>query len=195
MPAGSLRADARRNRARVLEAAQAAFATEGLSVPLDEIARRAGVGAGTVHRHFPSKEALFEAVMVNRLQQYIDSARELAASGRPGAALFDFLSRMTEQAAMKKDLADALAGAGIDVSGATSAVTQELRDAIGTLLVQAQQAGTVRPDVGNAQLMALVAGVFLATRRSSDPRFAEQVMTVVLDGLRTGAPAAGAGTP
>src|SRR5215472_3500974 len=74
-----LRADAQRNRARVLQAARRAFAAEGVSVPLDEIARRAGVGAGTVYRHFPSKEALFEAVVHDRLRQLTEEGRALSA--------------------------------------------------------------------------------------------------------------------
>src|SRR6266545_3604820 len=72
------RADAVRNRQRVLEAAKEAFAAEGLAVPLDEIARRAGVGAGTVYRHFPTKEALFEAVILDRVRKLVDYAESLA---------------------------------------------------------------------------------------------------------------------
>ena len=74
-PARPLRADAARNRARVLEVAYETFAAEGLSVPIDEIARRAGVGAGTVYRHFPTKEDLFRAVVESRLRRVIDPAR------------------------------------------------------------------------------------------------------------------------
>src|SRR5438477_608789 len=88
-----LRADARRNRERVLRAAQQAFATEGLGVSLDEIARRAGVGPGTVHRHFPAKEALYLAVATDMLQQLVAEAQALAAAGDP-AALFTLLSQM-----------------------------------------------------------------------------------------------------
>src|SRR5215469_1716418 len=79
------RADARRNRERVLRTAQQAFAAEGLSVSLDEIARRAGVGPGTVHRHFPAKEALYLAVATDMLQQLVAEAEVLAATGDPAA--------------------------------------------------------------------------------------------------------------
>src|SRR5213080_2420166 len=87
------RADARRNRERVLRTAQRLFATEGLGVSLDEIARRAGVGPGTVHRHFPAKEALYLAVAIDQLKQLVAEAEVLAATGDP-AALFTLLSRM-----------------------------------------------------------------------------------------------------
>src|SRR5438876_7565800 len=80
-----LRADAQRNRAKVLAAAQEAFAAEGIAVPLDEIARRAGVGAGTVYRHFPTKEALFEAVIADRLEHFAEHATSLGTAEDSGA--------------------------------------------------------------------------------------------------------------
>src|SRR4051794_35820186 len=89
-----LRADAARNRARVLEVAYETFAAEGLGVPIDEIARRAGVGAGTVYRHFATKEELYSAVVEDRLRRIIDDGRELLANEEPGQALFTFLRSM-----------------------------------------------------------------------------------------------------
>lgn len=88
-----VRADAARNRARVLEVAYQTFAADGLSVPVDEIARRAGVGAGTVYRHFPTKEALFQAVIADRMHRIIDKGHALLKSKHPGDALFAFLDR------------------------------------------------------------------------------------------------------
>src|ERR1700733_1381243 len=87
-----LRADARRNRDRVLAAARELFANDGLSVSLDEIARRAGVGPGTVHRHFPAKEDLIAAVAIGRLEQIVEQARNLANADDPGAAFRSHLS-------------------------------------------------------------------------------------------------------
>src|SRR3954465_10653266 len=103
-----LRADAARNRARVLEVAYETFAEQGLSVPIDEIARRAGVGAGTVYRHFPTKEALFEAVIGERMRFLVGRARELLAAD-PSAALFEFLREMVRTGAADHGMVEALA--------------------------------------------------------------------------------------
>lgn len=93
-----LRADARRNRQRILDAARAAFAEAGRAVPLDEIAARAGVGPGTVYRHFPTKEALFQAVVAERVGDLVAEAQRLAGANDPGAAFFAFLSRLGAEA-------------------------------------------------------------------------------------------------
>ncbi len=92
-PTRPLRADAARNRARVLDVAYETFAAEGLSVPIDEIARRAQVGAGTVYRHFPTKENLFQAVIEDRLRRLIDDGYALLKSDGPGEAMFSFALR------------------------------------------------------------------------------------------------------
>ncbi|MFF9351704.1 TetR/AcrR family transcriptional regulator [Streptomyces sp. NPDC014734] len=171
----------------MLKAAQDAFAAEGLAVPLDEIARRAGVGAGTVYRHFPTKEALFEAVILSRVQEYVGAARELITDQDPGEALFTFIQRMIHEGGMKKDLADALTGAGVDVTGALSGVTSELNDSIEALLTRAQAAGAVRGDIGITELMTIIASAFLANRAHvGDIELHQRVVAVILDGLRGG---------
>src|SRR5215472_10573945 len=104
--ARTLRADARRNRSRVLEAAIAAFAAEGLSVPVYEIARRAGVGTGTVSRHFPTKESLFEAIISSIGDRLVALARQLLDTEEPGMALFEFLAAMVEEGAANRALSD-----------------------------------------------------------------------------------------
>jgi AcrR family transcriptional regulator len=190
-----LRADARRNRDRLLEVARQAFAAEGLSVSLDEIARRAGVGPGTLYRHFPTKEALFEAVVHERLRRLVDRARALGhGADDPGAALFEILDRIVTDAAEKADLIDALAGAGVEVRTTVAATTADLRHEIGRILARAQDSGAVRDDIGIADLMAVLGGLLLALRhpggQGADPR---RTLAILLDGLR--APAApGAGT-
>src|SRR5215469_15731826 len=128
-----LRADARRNREKVLIAARDAFAELGFSAPLDEIASRAGVGPGTVYRHFPTKEALFEAVVQTRLEDLIADARSRCDAGDPGDAFFGFLARIREEARAKRDLPDAIA-----VPGTLQAA---LHEAVEALLSRAQQAG------------------------------------------------------
>lgn len=183
-PAG-LRADARRNRVRVLRAAQEAFAAEGIAVPLDEIARRAGVGAGTVYRHFPTKEALFETIVIGRVRQLGDRIREWAAAPEPGPAFFAMLAELIEQGAMKRDLVDALTAAGIDVSGPLAAARAGIRDSMGTLLTRAQDAGAVRSDVGIDELTTLLTTMFLATARNG-PGVPKGVVAVIVDGLAAG---------
>ena len=178
------RADAVRNRARVLEAAQAAFAAEGLAVPLDEIARRAGVGAGTVYRHFPTKEALFEAVILDRITRFVDHARKLAAAEDPGAAFIEFLHYLVAGAASSRDLVDALAGTNLDTAGLIIAAKQDLAKAGEMLLLRAQQAGAVRADIGMDEVMALLTGTTLALQQQpADEALRERTFAVIRDGL------------
>jgi AcrR family transcriptional regulator len=180
-----LRADARRNRDRLLEAARTAFAAEGLSVPLDEIARRAGVGPGTLYRHFPAKETLFEAVLHDRIQRLADEAHALRSAPDAGAALLGFIDRLIAEATLKRDLVDALASAGSDLNASLAETGAQLRSEIQHLLVRAQRDGTVRDDIGIADLMAITAGMLFALQRrpgdQADPR---RAVAVLRDGLR-----------
>jgi AcrR family transcriptional regulator len=180
-----LRADAQRNRAKVLAAATAAFALDGIAVPLDEIARRAGVGAGTVYRHFPTKEALFEAVMLDRVTRLAEHAKTLATAEDPGTAFFDFLRLMIVGAASSKDLVDALLGADLANAGRIVAAKQELQAAGGALLARAQRAGAVRGDLGVSELMTLLSGTVLALQQQpGDAHLTDVVFAVLRDGLR-----------
>lgn len=182
-----LRSDAQRNRARVLKAAQEAFASEGLAVSLDEIARRAGVGSGTVYRHFSSKEVLFETIILGRLQQLVDQAERLVGADDPAEALLTFLSLTIEEGSVRKDMMDALAGDDIEPSAAVPQARLHLRRVIGTLLFHAQQAGAIRDDISVADLMALITGLILARHRNDGGRAGPQrVLGVVWDGLRAG---------
>ncbi|WP_371478843.1 TetR/AcrR family transcriptional regulator [Kitasatospora sp. NBC_00315] len=185
-PPKPLRADARRNRDKILAAALASFAVEGHSVALDEIARRAGVGAGTVHRHFPTKESLFEAVVVTRIQRLTEKARTPAEDDDPVGVLFGFLFDVLDEGAAKKDLVDALIGAGVDVTAVTAPATTGLHRVLGDMLERAQQAG-VRRDIGVTDLMALVAATLISAQRGgSDHEVSRRVLTVFCDGLRVG---------
>jgi AcrR family transcriptional regulator len=182
-PARPLRADAARNRARVLEVAYETFAAEGLAVPIDEIARRAGVGAGTVYRHFPTKEDLFRAVIADRIDTIVADGRALLASGDPGAALFTFLRSMVLQwGATDQGLADALAGVGIDINEAVPEAEEAFLALLGDLLRAAQTAGTVRRDLDVRDLKALMVGAQAMQGYNADA--AERLTEVVLDGLR-----------
>jgi AcrR family transcriptional regulator len=182
-PARPLRVDAARNRARVLEVAYETFAAEGLSVPIDEIARRAGVGAGTVYRHFPTKDDLFRAVIEDRLRRIVDDGRALLASADPGEALFTFLRSMVlDWGATDQGLVDALAGVGIDINDAVPDAEEAFLGLIGELLRAAQKAGTVRRDVDVPDVKTIVVGA--QAMQAYRPEAAERLTEVVLDGLR-----------
>ncbi|MCV7206622.1 TetR family transcriptional regulator [Mycolicibacterium peregrinum] len=178
-----MRADAARNRARVLEVAYETFAADGLAVPIDEIARRAGVGAGTVYRHFPTKEALFQAVIAERIRGVVEEGRTLLAEADPAEAMFTFLRSMVLQwGAADRGLVDALAGSGIDVNSVVPEAEDEYLAVVGDLLAAAQRAGTVRGDVTVADVKALLVGCQAMQTYNAD--VAERVTSVVFDGLR-----------
>ncbi|MFI9818639.1 TetR/AcrR family transcriptional regulator [Saccharothrix variisporea] len=182
----ALRADARRNRDRVLRTAQRLFAERGLAVSLDEIARHAGVGPGTVHRHFPTKEALYLAVVIDQLEQLVAEAKALAAADDP-EALFTQLTRMTAMGAENATVKSALMAAEFDLRTVAADVAAELTDQVAHLLARAQAAGAVRADVTVDEVMALVAGTFAAIRHAgaeSDPERSAHLARLVLDGLR-----------
>jgi AcrR family transcriptional regulator len=175
-----LRADAQRNREKVLRAARDAFAASGYTVPLDEIAALAGVGPGTVYRHFPSKEDLFAAVVTTRLGDLIADARALAGDPDPGRAFFGFLDRFRQEAMAKRDLPDAIAIPGT--------LQGDLRAALEVLLRRAQQAGAVRPDITTPDVIALLKGVLSAIndapQGAADQDRVARLLAVVTDGLR-----------
>ncbi|MEV0568190.1 TetR family transcriptional regulator [Dactylosporangium sp. NPDC050588] len=182
----TLRADARRNRERVLRTAQRLFATEGLGVSLDEIARRAGVGPGTVHRHFPSKEALYLAVATDEFERLVAEAEELATTDDP-AALFTQLSRMIATGAENVTVKSALEAAELDLRTAAPKVAADLTRHVADLLARAHAAGAVRPDVTADDVMALVAGAFSAIRHAgaeTSPERSARIAQIILDGLR-----------
>lgn len=178
-----LRADARRNRARILAAAVEAFATGGLSVPVQEIARRAGVGTGTVSRHFPTKEALFEAVLLSRAAGLSREATRLMDAADPGAAFFEFFGLVITEGAANLGLAEALTGAGYDLDAATRREGVDPMTALGLLLARAQRAGAVRPDVETADVKALIGGCL---SRAADQAALDRMVAVARRGLENG---------
>lgn len=184
-PAKPLRADARRNRARLLEVAEQVFAEHGPGVSTEEIATRAGVGIGTVFRHFPTKEALLEAVFIERLTRLGEQATALAESQEPGAAFFAFFTLVVDQASAKNAFADALAGAGVNVQAAASGVSGEFGGAMTGLLTRAQQAGAVRTDIGATELKAVLVGASRAVEDvGDDPSIRARITAILLDALR-----------
>lgn len=179
-----MRVDARRNRERVLDAAEAVFAELGTSAPTEEIARRAGVGIGTVFRHFPTKEALLEAVFVGRLRELVDEADDLLAADDPGAAFVEFFTGAVERSAAKNAYVDALTNAGIDVHGALTGVRDDLLRALTALLTRAQEVGAVRDDIGVSDLIPVLVGASRAVEHADTPAARSRALAVILDGLR-----------
>lgn len=177
-----LRADAARNRARVLEVAYETFAAEGLAVPIDEIARRAGVGAGTVYRHFPAKDDLYRAVVEARICGIVDEGRKLLATGDP-EALFAFLRIVVLQwGGTDRGLADALAGVGIDIKSALPEAEENFLTLLDDLVKLGQKAGTVRPGIVGSDIKAILNGSL--AMQASHPDAASRLTDVILDGLR-----------
>ncbi|MER7246521.1 helix-turn-helix domain-containing protein [Kribbella sp. NPDC000426] len=177
----SPRADAVRNRARILTAAREAFGRDGVDVPLDTIAERAGVGAGTVHRHFPTKEALIGAVIADRLDQLAGRAAEL---GDQAEDFFIYLAELVDSGRDNLVLSAALDGT-IGTEGAASAA--RLSGAFDSLLAAAQGAGVVRADVTAAEVHAILAGV-LATESRLPPERRGLGLEVAIAGLRASPP-------
>jgi AcrR family transcriptional regulator len=179
-----MRADAARNRARVLAAAREAFADHGLGVPVDDIARAAGVGAGTVYRHFPTKESLYEAILLEHVETLAETARTYALSDRPGEAFYEFLKGFAGRGSGSRPMADALVSAGVDVDERLAGGKERLVSAIGALLGSAQAAGAVRGDVSVEDLFALLGAVHGAVLQSGDDSRAAHLLAIVADGLR-----------
>ncbi|MER6828290.1 helix-turn-helix domain-containing protein [Streptosporangium sp. NPDC000563] len=181
-----LRADARRNREQVLRTAQRLFASQGLGVSLDEIARRAGVGPGTVHRHFPNKEALYLAVAIDQIRQLVAEGEALTGTDDP-AALFTLLSRMMASGAENAAVKSALTAAEFDLRDAAPDAAADLTHQVAHLLDRARRAGVVRYDVTVEEVMAIVAGAFAAIRHAdadTDRERSARIARIILDGLR-----------
>ena len=187
-PAGGprpMRADAQRNYARLLDAARAAFVERGADdVSLEEIARRAGVGIGTLYRHFPTRQALLEAVYRDQVETLSARAEELLRTESPEEALADWMRALVKFSSTKRSMTAALlATLGTD-SELLSACVTVIRTAAEALLARAQQAGVVRPDADAGDLMRLVHAVNIATEKAPDAGQADRMLALILDGLR-----------
>jgi AcrR family transcriptional regulator len=179
------RADAVRNLAKILQAAEEVFAAEGLAVPIDEVARRAGVGVGTVYRHFPTKEALFEAIVVSRLEGLSERAEELSTSANAGAALFAFVDELVTLAVEKRDIHDELVRAGVSSEQLGAPIKDKLTGRVEVLLQRAQSAGAVRQDVNIVDLTTLLMGTCMAAGQQGRPDCTARLVAVICDGLRS----------
>jgi len=175
------RADARRNYEKVLAAAREAFAEGGESTSLEEIARRAGVGIGTLYRHFPNRQALVEALYIDEVEDVCCSAAELDGA-EPWEALEGWFERLIAYIGTKRALAHELLNYLEPEAALFQVCRASLFEAGEPLLTRAQEAGVVRPDVTIAEVIQMVIGI--AKIPSTDPEQTEHIMRVALDGLR-----------
>lgn len=180
-----MRADARRNYDRLLTEARAVFAEQGTDASLEEIARRSGVGIGTLYRHFPNRHAMMNAVFQEALASLLVRSRELASAERPCAALVEWLRAIVTHAGEYRGLARALMSASHDESSALSECSVPMREAGERLLRRAQESGAVRTDVSIGDLMQLTNAIALAAEAErGDPELADRLLMLTLRGLR-----------
>jgi AcrR family transcriptional regulator len=185
--ARAMRSDAVLNRKRILEAAAEVFAAQGVSVPIDVVAERAGVGVGTLYRHFPTKEDLFAAIVATKIADLVEACRVAADDGDPEEAFFSFVRLLASEAAMKQDLFDALEAAGVDKSRFAPRV-DELEARLGDLLSRAVSCGAVRRDVRADDVIGLVIGTCHGARRMGrDGNSTQRLIGILCEGLRPGA--------
>jgi AcrR family transcriptional regulator len=180
----TLRADARRNRERLLEVAVRAFSQDGPDVTLDAIAKEAGVGIGTLYRHFPTREALIEAAYRNELARLCDAAPDLLKEMPPDLATRTWMDRYIDYMATKRGMADALRV--VIASGGTpyAQSRDRLISAITALLRAGAAAGTLRSDVEPVDVFASLAGIALTAGEQAQRDQADRLLDLLMDGLR-----------
>jgi AcrR family transcriptional regulator len=182
-----LRADAQRNVDSLLEAAKAVFGTSGVDAPAKEIADLAGVGVGTLYRHFPQRSDLVKAVFQHEVDACADAAPALAAAHEPGEALAKWLQRYTEFLAIKPGLAPALHSGDPAFDALPGYFMQRFGPAVGSLLDAATASGAIRADVGPEDLLYAVANLCLPVA-GQGLAYSRRMVALLVDGLRHGAP-------
>jgi AcrR family transcriptional regulator len=183
-PDRPLRADAKRNRDRLLTSAVRAFSQEGPDVTLDAIAKDAGVGIGTLYRHFPTREALIEAAYRNELARLCDAAAQLGESMPADAALREWMDRFLDYMRTKRGMADALR---VVIASGADPFTESrawMVAAIAELLDAGVAAGSTRDDVQPEDVMASLSGISLAAGAPEQQEQAERLLDLLMDGLR-----------
>lgn len=183
-----LRADARRNYEKLMAAAAAAFAESGLEAQVEDIARRAGVGVGTVYRHFPTKEALVEALAAQHFERLADIAEEaLAEGGEPWEIFAGAIWRSARAAAADVAWCELIGGHPSAVQAASQGQVR-LAEAMTALIERAQKAGTMREDATVADVKTIMCGFghVAAAQRAGAAMDWERYLEIALDGLRAG---------
>jgi AcrR family transcriptional regulator len=179
------RSDARRNRRAVLAAAEVEFSTHGLKAPIEAVAKRAGVGVGTVCRHFPTKQALVEAVLISMYAELLDDAEAALDNPDAGAAFLEFFAAVTTFQSRHRALAEQMA-TDVGLPASEESLRLALHQSITGIVTRAQEAGAVRDDIGPADVAMLFSGVAHAssTVDALAPALRERYMQIILDGLR-----------
>ena len=181
-----LRADAQRNIGSLLEAAKAVFGTSGVDAPAKEIADLAGVGVGTLYRHFPQRSDLVKAVFQREVDACADAAPALAAANEPGVALAKWLQRYTEFLAAKRGLAAALHSGDPAYGALPCYFMQRLGPALRSLLEAAVASGEIRAGINARDLLLAVANLCLPVP-GEGPDYSQRMVALLIDGLRYGA--------
>lgn len=183
--ARAMRADARRNYDRLLAEARAAFAEHGTGTSLEDVARRAGVGIGTLYRHFPNRHALMSAVWEDAVSDLLARSRALLDDPQPCSALVTWLRAIVTHAGEYRGLSSALMSASHDDTSDLARCSKPMREAGAALLARAQEAGAVRPDVSISDLLQLTNAISLAAEETpDDPELADRLLTLTLRGLK-----------
>lgn len=184
------RADAVRNRERIVAAARETFAEAGPDASLNEIARRAGVGPGTLYRHFSGRPELLAAVLKGRIDTLCTRAQDLLTADSAGAALAEWLGAFLDHARVNQGLGGALMLEELEAAGALGTdCHQRILDAAAALLTRAQESGAARRDLSPADLLQLVVGVAMSiphkqTSPVNDPEQPERLLGLVLDATK-----------
>jgi AcrR family transcriptional regulator len=183
----TLRADAQRNREKLLAAAADVFATEGTDVSLERIAKRAGVGIGTLYRHFPTRDALVEAVYRNEVALVCRAADELLADHEPGDALALWMDRYVTYAAAKRGIKSALHSLTASNSDLFAESRAQITGAIANLVEAGVAAGTIRSDVDPEDVLLATGAIWNNLDAPDWEDRARRLLGLVMDGLRYGA--------
>jgi AcrR family transcriptional regulator len=183
-PDSPARADAQRNRQRLIEVAQRAFTAGDGKVSLEAVARQAGVGIGTLYRHFPTREALVEAVYLAERGRLCAAADELLAELPPDRALRTWMDRFADYIATKREMADALRALIADGTVTRSQAREELSVAVRSLLDAGAVAGRIRGDVEAEDVVVALVGIFSVCALPEHREQAGRLMDLLMDGLR-----------
>jgi AcrR family transcriptional regulator len=179
-----LRADAQRNRGRLLEVAVRAFSQDGPDVPLEAIAKYAGVGIGTLYRHFPTREALVEAAYRNELERLCDAVNGLLDTAAPDVATRAWMDLFVDYMTTKRGMADALRAVIASGGNPFAESRNRLTAAITTLLDASAAAGTLRSDIEPGDVLTSLSGVSLAAGEPAQREQARRLLDLLMDGLR-----------